>query len=64
MTWKGYTPQVIDALRRTFSVGLREGPVTFEDYSAIRRYFRTSGIPVGPTIDLCSADLEEDPDGP
>jgi hypothetical protein len=63
LTWKAYTPQVLDALRHAFSAGLRDDPFTFEDYSAIRRYFRTSGMSLGPTIDLSSADLEEDADG-
>jgi hypothetical protein len=63
LTWKNYTPGVLDALRRAFSEGTREGPFTFEEYTAIRRHFRASGIPVGPTIDLSAADLEENSDG-
>jgi hypothetical protein len=64
LTWKGYTPAVLDALRRAFSAGLPEGEVTFEEYDAIRRHFKTSAIPTGPTIDLTSPGLEEDEDGP
>jgi hypothetical protein len=65
LTWKGYTPQVLDALGRAFSAGTSEGPFTFEDYDAIRRHFKASGIPTGPIIDLTSPALDaEDEDGP
>ena len=64
LTWKGYTPTILDALRQAFSAGLRDGEITFEEYDAIRRHFKASGIPTGPTIDLSSPDLEEDEDGP
>jgi hypothetical protein len=64
LTWKGYTLGVLDALRQAFSAGNREGEFTFEEYDAIRRSFRQSGIAMGPTIDLTSPDLEEDADGP
>jgi hypothetical protein len=65
LTWKGYTPGVLDALRRAFAAGAGEGEFTFEAYDAIRRDFRTSGIPTGPTIDLTSPAAEaEDEDGP
>jgi hypothetical protein len=64
LTWKGYTPGVLDALQRAFSAGLREGEFTFEEYDAIRRHFKASGIPTGPTIELSSPGLEEDEDGP
>jgi hypothetical protein len=64
LTWKEYTPQVLDALRRAFSAGLREGAFPFEEYDAIRRHFREASIPTGPTIDLSSPDLEEGEDGP
>jgi hypothetical protein len=64
MTWKQYTPQVLDALRRAFSAGIGEGAFPFEEYEAIRRHFRESGIPTGPTIDLDSLNIEaEDKDG-
>ena len=46
------------------AAGASEGEFTFEAYDAIRRDFKTSGIPTGPTIDLTSAGLEEDEDGP
>ena len=55
---------MLDGLRQAFSAGLREGEFTFEEYDAIRRHFKASGIPTGPTIDLSSPDLEEDEDGP
>jgi hypothetical protein len=48
----------------TGPAGVREGAFPFEEYDAIRRHFRESGIPTGPTIDLSSPDLEEDEDGP
>jgi hypothetical protein len=64
LTWKQYTPVVLAALRRAFSAGTREGPFPFEEYDAIRRHFRESDIPVGPTIDLDSPDIEEGEDAP
>lgn len=64
LTWKGYSPEVLDALRQAFSAGLCEGEFTFEEYDAVRRHFKASGIPTGPTIDLSSPDLEEAEDGP
>jgi hypothetical protein len=64
LTWKKYTPGVLDALRQAFSAGLLEGDFAFEEYDVIRRHFKASGIPTGPTIELSSPDLEEDEDGP
>ena len=64
LTWKAYTPGVLDGLRRAFSAARREGEFTFEEYDAIRRHFKASGIPFGPTIDLSSPDLEKDEDVP
>jgi hypothetical protein len=64
LTWKGYTPGVLDSLRGAFSAAGRAGELTFEEYDAIRRRFKASGIPSGPTIDLSSPELEEDEDGP
>jgi hypothetical protein len=55
---------MLDALRWAFSAGVREGEFTFEDYDAVRRHFKASGISTGPTIDLSSPDLEENEDGP
>src|ERR1700733_11913164 len=31
LTWKDYTPRVLDLLRRAFSAGNREGEFTFEE---------------------------------
>ena len=62
LTWKEYTRRVLDALRGAFSVAGREGELTFEEYDAIRRHFKASGIPSGPTIDLSSPDLKDDED--
>ncbi len=65
LTWKAYTPQVLDALRRAFAAGASAGEVPFEEYDAIRRHFKASGIATGPTIDLDSTGLAaEDEDGP
>ena len=64
LTWKGYSPAVLDALRLAFTAGLHEGEFTFEEYDAVRRHFKASGILTGPTIDLSSPDLEEAEDGP
>jgi hypothetical protein len=65
LTWKAYTPEVLDALGQAFSAGLPEGEFTFEQYDALRRHFKALGIPTGPTIDLASPATEgEDEDGP
>ncbi len=58
LTWKGYTPGVLEALRRAFSAGTREEAFTFADYDAIRRHFVVSGISTVPRIDLTSPALE------
>ena len=55
---------LLAALRRAFFAGTREGAFPFEEYDAIRRHFRESDIPVGPTIDLGSLDIDESEDGP
>jgi hypothetical protein len=52
LTWKGYTPSVLDGLRGAFSAARRDGEFTFQEYDAIRRQFKALGIPSGPTIDL------------
>ncbi len=54
LTWKGYTPVVLDALRRAFSTGVGDGEFTLEQYDAVRRHFKASGIPTGPIIDPVS----------
>jgi hypothetical protein len=64
LTWKAYTPRVLDGLRGAFSAAGHDGEFTFEEYDAIRRRFKASGIPTGPTVELSSPDLEEDGDGP
>jgi hypothetical protein len=69
LTWKQYTSVVLAALRRAFSAGTREGAFPFAEYDALRRHFRESDIPVGPTIDpgtrRVAPDIEaEDEDGP
>jgi hypothetical protein len=65
LTWRAYTPQVLDALRLAFAAGTREGAFTFADYAAIRRHFTAAGIPTEPAIDLASAAPGgEDANGP
>ena len=64
ITWKSYTSAVLDVLRQAFSAGLHDGEFTFEEYDDIRRHFKASGIPTGPTIDVSSHALEENEDGP
>jgi hypothetical protein len=59
LTWKQYTPVVVDALREAFTAGTRQGPFTFDDYDAIRQLFRERDISVGPTIDLDALDPED-----
>lgn len=63
LTWKSYAPGVLDSLQQAFSAGQREGEFTFEEYDTIRRQFKASGIPTGPTIGLPSPALEEAEDG-
>jgi hypothetical protein len=52
LTWKVYTPAVLDALKRAFCTGVGEEEYSFEQYDAVRRHFKASGIATGPTIDL------------
>ena len=59
LTWKEYTPTVLDALQLALSSGAREGNFAFEEYEAIRQHFRTAGIPTGPTPGLNSSTDEE-----
>jgi hypothetical protein len=66
LTWKQYTPEVVDALRFAFSGGTRPEPFAFADYDAVRGHFRERGLPVGPTIDLDAlepGDLDDGPEG-
>jgi hypothetical protein len=63
LTWKQYTPAVVDALREAFMAGMRQGLFTFDDYDAIRRMFRERGIIIVPTIDLDALSPEELDDG-
>jgi hypothetical protein len=63
LTWKEYTPALLDALRRAFSAGVGTGEFSFARYDAIRRDFRTLGIPSGPVIEPTSPVAEaEDED--
>ncbi len=66
LTWKQYTPEVVDAIRRAFASGTRPGPFTFADYDAVRRHFDERGIPATPAVDLESLtpkDLDDDQEG-
>jgi hypothetical protein len=58
LTWKGYTPEVLDALRRVLAAGIGDGEFTFEQYDAVRRHFKAAGIPTGPIIDPASPAAE------
>ncbi len=51
LTWKDYTAEVLDALRRAFAAGTGEGDFTLERYDALRRHFKASAIPTGPLLD-------------
>ena len=65
LTWKDYTPVVLDALRRAFAAGAGKGEFAYEHYDALLRHFKASGIQTGPTMDLAAAAAAaEDKDGP
>jgi hypothetical protein len=63
LTWKQYTPVIVDTLREAFTAGTRQGPFTFDDYDAIRKLFRQRDISVVPTIDLDALAPEDLDDG-
>ena len=63
LTWKQYTPEVVDALRNAFAGGTRQVPFTFADYDAIRRHLAARGIPTVPTVDLENLGVEDLDDG-
>jgi hypothetical protein len=63
LTWKQYTPEVVDALRQAFSAGTRIAPFTFDDYDSVRRLFSERGIAVVPSVDLDSLEPEDLDDG-
>ncbi len=63
LTWKQYTPEIVDALRQAFAAGTRQEALTFDDYEAVRKLFRERGISVAPTIDLDALDPEDLDDG-
>jgi hypothetical protein len=63
LTWKQYTPAVVDALRRAFADGTRQAPFTFADYDAVRRLFAERGIRTVPAVDLDSLGPEDLDDG-
>jgi hypothetical protein len=51
LTWKQYTPSILDALRQAFTAGAAETPFSFSDYETVRRQFRTATILTAPLID-------------
>jgi hypothetical protein len=63
LTWKQYTPGVVDALRQAFSSGTRQAPFTFADYETVRQHFAARGIPTVPTVDLETLSPEDLEDG-
>jgi len=52
LTWKEYTPQIVDALRQAFTAGIHQAPFTFADYDAICRLFGQRGIRTVPSVNL------------
>ncbi len=52
LTWKEYTPAILDAFRTAFAVGARPGPFRSADYDALRHHFQTHAIPTSPRVDL------------
>jgi hypothetical protein len=63
LTWKQYTPEVVEALRQAFATGISPRPFTFADYDAVRRHFVERGVPTLPAIDLDSLTPEDLDDG-
>jgi hypothetical protein len=63
LTWKQYTPQIVDAVRQAFTAGTRPGAFTSQDYDAIRRSFNAQRLPTSPMIDL-TAPFVDDENGP
>jgi hypothetical protein len=63
LTWKQYTPAVVDALREAFTAGTRQGAFTFSDYDAVRHLFADRSIRTIPAIDLDSLEPEDLEDG-
>lgn len=64
LTWKAYTPAILDALRQAFVTALHDGEFTLEEYDTIRRHFKASAIPTGPAPNLTAPGVEEVVDGP
>lgn len=60
LTWKEYTPAILDAFRSAFVAGTRPGPFRSQDYDALRRHFRTQAIPVSPRVDLLGPFVSDD----
>jgi hypothetical protein len=61
LTWKQYTPVVVEVLREAFAAGTRKGAFTFNDYDAIRRLFAEHGIPTISAIE--TEDFEDGQEG-
>jgi hypothetical protein len=60
LSWKAYTPRVLDALGQAFTAGTRQGPFTLADYDAVRRHFAAAGVPTVPVIDLTATVPDDD----
>jgi hypothetical protein len=52
LTWKEYTPAILDAFWTAFVAGTRPGPFRSPDYDALRRHFQTQALPASPRVDL------------
>ena len=63
LTWKLYTPEVVDALREAFAAGTREEAFTLGDYDAISRRLMERGFTSVPTINLDALEPEALEDG-
>jgi hypothetical protein len=50
LTWKAYTPAILDVLRLALAAGARDGPFSFADYDAVRRHFAAAGIRRAPGV--------------
>jgi hypothetical protein len=52
LTWKQYTPEIIDVVRQAFQAGVQPGAFTAREYDSIRRSFNAQRLQTSPTIDL------------
>jgi DNA-binding response OmpR family regulator len=52
MTWKEYTREHVEVLRKALTVASKESPITYDDCQQVREYFREVGIETSPRLDL------------